>query len=280
MTPRDETRPRDRVCGILNVAFCIAIASSCAVPKPIVLPSDSGSPLADFAAVHATLASACTGVRTLTAELGLSGRVGDERLRARVVAGFERPSSMHLEGVAPFGQPVFILAARNGTATLLLPGDKRILRGSAPEAILEALVGVTLAPADLLAVFTGCVVPTPRAIAGRIHQGGLASIDVESGDQQGGPRSATLYLQRAGSVWQLRAARRDKWQIEYVQGSGTFPESVRLVSPEQRVNLGASLSQVETNVDIDAAAFAVEERKDLTPLTIEELRDAGPLRGQ
>jgi hypothetical protein len=254
--------------------------SSCAAPKPIVLPSDSGSPLADFAAVHATLASACTGVRTLTAELGLSGRVGDERLRGRVVAGFERPSSMHLEGVAPFGQPVFILAARNGTATLLLPGDKRILRGSAPEAILEALVGVTLAPADLLAVFTGCVVPTPRAIAGRIHHGGLASIDVESGDQQGGPRSATLYLQRAGRAWQLRAARRDKWQIEYVQGSGTFPESVRLVSPEQRVNLGASLSQVETNVDIDAAAFAVEERKDLTPLTIEELRDAGPLRGQ
>lgn len=280
MMPDDESRPRHRVFCILNVAFCIAIASSCAAPKPIVLPSDSGSPLADFAAVHATLATACTGVRTLTTELGLSGRVGDETLRGRVVTGFERPSSMRLEGVAPFGQPVFILAARNGAATLLLPGDRRILRGAPPEAILDALVGVTLAPADLLAVFTGCVVPAPRPIAGRTHQGDWASIDVESGDQQSGPRTATLYLRRAGSAWQLRAARRDKWQIEYAQGSGLFPQSVRLVSPEQRVNLGASLSQVETNVDVDAAAFAVEERNDLTPLTIEELREAGPLRGQ
>ena len=230
--------------------------------------------------MHAKLATACTGVRTLTAELGLSGRAGDERLRGRVVAGFERPSSMRLEGVAPFGQPVFILAARNGSATLLFPGEKRILRGAPPEAILEALVGVTLAPADLLAVFTGCVVPGPRATAGRMHQGGLASIDVESGDQQSGTRTATLYVRRAGSAWQLRAARRDKWQIEYAQGTGAFPQSVRLISPEQRVNLGASLSQVETNVDLDAAAFTVEEQKDLTTLTMEELRKAGPLRGQ
>ena len=43
---------------------------------------------------------------------------------------------------------------------------------------------------------------------------------------------------------------------------------------------GAALSQVETNVDVPAAAFTVEEQKDLTPLTMEELRKAGPLRGQ
>jgi hypothetical protein len=214
-------------------------------------------------------------------EIGLSGSVGDQKLRGRVVAGFERPSSMHLQGVAPFGGPVFILAGRGGSATLLLTREERIIRNAPPEAILGALTGVALAPADLLAVFTGCVVPGPRATAGRLHPGGLASIDVESGDQ-GTQRTATVYLRRDGSQWQLRAARRDGWQIEYTPGTGSFPQSVRLIStkPDVRVGITASLSQIETNTVLDPAAFTVEEPKGVTPLTVDELRQAGPLRAQ
>lgn len=255
--------------------------ASCA-PKPIALPTDPGAPFADFARVHAQISAACAGVRTLTLELGLSGRAGDERLRGPVVAGFERPSSMRLEGVAPFGQPVFILAARNGSGTLLLPRERRILRSAAPEAILEALTGVALAPADLQAVLTGCVVPAPRAESGRIHAGGWASIDVASAPESGDARTATLFLRLTGGAWQLRAARRDRWQIEYRLAQGAFPESVRLASarPELRVDITASLSQIETNTGIDAAAFTIEEPASVTPLSIEELRDAGPLRGE
>jgi hypothetical protein len=46
------------------------------------------------------------------------------------VSGFERPGSLRLEGVAPFGSPAFILAARAGRATLLLPRDNRVLSGA------------------------------------------------------------------------------------------------------------------------------------------------------
>jgi len=255
--------------------------SSCAsLPRPIALPSDPGTPLADFAAVHAQLSSACTAVRTLTMEIGLSGRAGSEPLRGRVIAGFERPSSMHLEGVAPFGGPVFVLAARGGSATLLLTREDRIIRNAPPEAILGALTGVALDPADLLAVFTGCVVPGPRAIAGHLHAGGLASIDVESGDQGTQRRTATLYLRRNGSQWELRAAKRDRWQIEYTPGAGSFPQSVRLIStnPDVVVGITAALSQIETNQDLDPKAFTVEEPKNVMPLTVDELRRAGPLR--
>lgn len=89
---------------------------------------------------------------------------------------------MHLQGVAPFGGPVFILAARAGSASLLLTRENRIIRNAPPEEILGALTGVALDPADLLAVFTGCVVPGPRATAGRLHAGGLAAIDVEKSE--------------------------------------------------------------------------------------------------
>ena len=45
-------------------------------------------------------------------ELGLSGRAGDESLRGKVITGLQRGGAARLEGVAPFGAPVFILAAR------------------------------------------------------------------------------------------------------------------------------------------------------------------------
>lgn len=212
-------------------------------------------------------------------EAGLSGRVGDQRLRGRVIAGFERPSSMHLEGVAPFGQPLFILAARGGSGALLLPAESRILRNAPPASILEALTGVSLDPEDLQAVFTGCVLPAPRATAGRTHAGGLTAIDIEGSGQQ--PRTATIYLRRAGSQWQLHAARRDRWQIEYTYGTGSFPQSVRLLStsPDVRVDIRGTLSQVETNQEIAPAAFIIDEPKNVMPMTLEELRQAGPLRG-
>jgi hypothetical protein len=273
---RDQARP---VC-ILHFAFCIALASCASLPKPITLPSDAGTPFPDFAAVHSQLSSSCTGVRTLTMEIGLSGRAGDEPLRGRVIAGFERPSSMRLQGVAPFGAPIFLLAGSAGSATLLLPREERIIRKAPPEAILGALTGVALDPADLQAVFTGCVVPAPRATGGHLHSGGFASIDVESADQGNQRKTATLYLQRNGSQWRLRAAKRERWQFEYTQGTGSFPESVRLIStnPDVRVGLTATLSQVETNQAIDPKAFEVEEPKNVMPMTLEELRQAGPLR--
>ena len=278
--PDARRRPRASVCCILHFAFCIAV-TSCGVPKPISLPSDPGAPLSDFASVQAQVSSACAAVRTMRGELGLSGRAGNEGVRGRVHVGFERPSAMRLEGVGPFGPPFFILAGRGDSATLVLQREERIIRGAPPEAILEALTGVSLGPADLLAAFTGCVLPAPRPIAGRVHPGDVASIDIESGDQ-GPARRATLFLKRSGSRWQLYAARRDRWQIEYVFGTGMFPQSVRLVSlsPDVPVNLSAALAGIETNVDIDPAAFTVQEQKNLQPLTLEELRQAGPLRGQ
>jgi outer membrane biogenesis lipoprotein LolB len=262
---------RNHFC-VLSVAFCLAIVSACA-PRRVTLPTDSGTPLPDFAAVHAQITAACRDVRTLTAEVGLRGRAGDQRLSGRVVAGFERPASMRLEAVGPFGRTAFILAARDSMAVLLFPSDARVVRGQKPEEILGALIGVPLAPADMQAILTGCVVPASKPESGRLHANNWASIDL-AGD-------ARMYLRRSTS-WELRAAHRNGWQIEYTMGQGRFPQSVRLVSDGQTVNvdLTATLSQVEANTGIDPAAFAVKVPPDATAMTLDELRDVGPLRGQ
>ena len=279
MTKAQIPKPKPQRVRLSTLGFGIWVLgvgiflSACAA-RLIELPTDPGAPFPDFAQVHAQVSAACAGVRTLTSELALAGRAGSQRLRGRVVAGFERPASMRLEGVAPFGAPVFILVARGDTATLLLPRDNRVLRGARAEEILGALTGVALPPADLQAILTGCVTAQPRATGGRVHGNGWASIDLEGG--------ATIYLQRQGNAWQPRAARRAGWQIEYPSWQGAFPQAVRLQSdvPGLDVDLTATVSQLEANVDLDQAAFTVDVPVGARAMTIDELRNAGPLRGQ
>jgi len=216
----------------------------------------------------------CAGVRTMTAELALAGRAGGRPLRGRAIAGFERPGSMRLEGVAPFGPPAFVLAARAGTGTLVLPRDNRVLRGAPADDILGALTGVALAPADLQAILTGCLVSESGTTGGRLHQNGWASIDL--------PGGATLFLERVDGAWQPRAGRRPGWQIEYPSWQGGFPQTVRLRSldPAVDVDLTATVAQLETNLPLEASAFGVTVPPGALDVTLDELRDAGPLRAR
>jgi hypothetical protein len=258
---------------LLVAAVLVVLTSSCAARR-IVLPQDAGTPMADAATVHAALSAACRGIKTFTSELALSGRVGDQRLRGRVIAGFDRTGSMRLEGVAPFGPPAFVLVARPGTAVLLLPRDDRVVRHPDAREVLGALTGVPLAPADLLAVLTGCVVPDPTATAGRLHERGWASIELND--------AATLYLQQTAGAWQVRAARRTPWEIEYDQWQGGLPRLVRLraLDGQAPVDATVAVSQIETNVDLPPAAFTVDVPASTGELSLDDLRRAGPLRGR
>jgi hypothetical protein len=258
--------------GFWVLGFCVFLAS-CA-PRLVRLPTDPGAPAPDFLQTYRAATAACSGVKTLTAELGLSGRAGGRRIRGRAIIGVERPASLRLEGVAPFGPPAFILAARAGTGTLLLPRDDRVLRDTPPQDILGALTGVSLNPADLQAVLTGCLIASGEPTAGRLHQNGWMSVDL--------PGEATLFLERRGTQWQARAGRRPGWQIEYTPWQGDFPQDVRLrsVNPTVNVDLNASVGQLETNIAIDPAAFAVDVPPGAFPISLAELRDAGPLGGE
>ena len=265
-------RDAECLCGcvcLLHFAFCIAL-SGCAARR-VSLPADPGTLFPDFAEAYQAATASCGGVRTLTAELGLSGSAGGRRVRGRAIVGFAQPDSMRLEGVAPFGPPAFILAARDGHGSLLLPRDRRAVRDAPPEEILDALVGIALSPAALQAVLTGCVVPVAPPVAGRLHENGWASIDLGDG--------ATIYLQREGTGWRIRAGRRRGWQVDYPSWQGTFPGAVRLTSLDGAVDVDvtAAVSQLETNVPIDQSAFVIDIPQDAIALSLTDLREAGPL---
>jgi hypothetical protein len=256
-----------------TVTLAAVLFTACAA-RGFTPPTDPGAPLPGFVDIHSSITGACASVRTFTAELGLAGRAGAERLRGRVVAGFMRPDAMRLEGIAPFGPPAFVLVSRAGAATLVLPRDNAVLSEAPPAQVLEALTGVALEPADLQAVLTGCVTPDTRPSAGRLHGDGSATISTDTG--------TTFYLRRDGEAWRVRAARRAEWLIEYPTWQGSFPSVVRLRSAGTTVavDVTATVSQLESNVDLDATAFSVTVPPMATRISLDELRQSGPLRGR
>jgi hypothetical protein len=130
-------------------------ASGCAAPL-MNLPTGPGVASPAGAAALADATAACSDVSTLTAEVTVSGSVGGNRMRGRLLAGVAAPASARLEAAAPFGAPIFIFVARAGEATLLLVREDRVLDRGDPADVLEAVTGVPLSPADLRTTLTGC----------------------------------------------------------------------------------------------------------------------------
>jgi hypothetical protein len=267
-----------------------------------VLPTGPGQPIDDFRAPFDQASAACRGVRTVRTSIALSGRAGNERMRGTLIAGLAAPDSLRLEGVAPFGPPAFILAARSGSATLLLPRDNRVLTGVTAADILEALAGLRLDPAALRAILAGCVAPDPQPFDGhafytngpvRAGSGStsyprkaLLDIGLDIGRDSPLKKVAHAYLRQIDGQWRIVAGLLPGLQVEYAQFENGLPKSVRVTSraeaavdakPYVNVSLLLALSDVATNVTLNPAAFTVDVSPDTVPMTLSELRDAGPL---
>ena len=264
-------------------AFCILhfalLVSSCA-PKSLTLPTGTSTPLADLSPMVDAL-DHCDGVTTLTAEIGLSGRVAGQRLRGTLHAGFAPPEALRLEAVAPFGGPFFLLAGKNGRATLLLARENRVLRDAPAGEILEALAGLNQTPADLRAWIAGCPGATGEASNPRSYGADWVAADMGSGRQLWLNRVPTM-RGASGRSWRLVAVNAGPLTVEFTEHSGTEPGRLRIRQAEgpgaEAFDIRLALRQVERGADLADAAFAVEVPADAVPITIDELRQSGPLR--
>ena len=257
-------------------AAALCLLAACGARRP-VLPADAGAPFAGYEAAYEQATGECRAVRSLTGSLGLSGKSGPTTLRGRIDVGLDAPARARLEGFPPVlygSRPFFVLVATGDEATLVLPRDERVLLGARPGEIVEALAGVALGPADLRAVIAGCgLAPVPPGGA-RLHDDGWASI--EQGD-------ATLFLRQIDGRWRVAAAARHPMTIHYDNFVAGRPQSIRIrTDPPARqsaTDMTLRLSDVEWNVPLDDRVFSVEVPPRALPLTLEELRMSGPLRG-
>jgi hypothetical protein len=91
-----------------------------------------------------------------------------------------------------------------------------------------------------------------------------------------------IYLQRQNGSWRFLAGRYAELEIEYSRFAGELPATIQIRSasaaPEAEVNLTLALSQVEVNGQLSREQLiAVKIPPGLSPITLQELRDSGPL---
>jgi hypothetical protein len=249
------------------------VAAGCA-PARLRLPTGTGGPAPEADRILAAALAHCASLHSITAEAGLSGRAGGRRLRGRLIVGIEMPDAIRLEAVAPFGPPAFILAAQQTSGILLLPRDDRVLMHARPADVLAALAGVSLSPGDLGALLAGCVPGDTPASARAIGNDWIVF---------GGPTDPSqVYLRRRDAAWRLAAVERPDLVAAFEHSTGAQPSTVRLHSRDegrgQAFDLSLELSQVELNAPIPPEAFTVTMPPDAIPITLEELRQSGPMR--
>ncbi len=261
------------------VCFVAGLGTASCGASLMKLPAGPGAPATDARDALSQATDVCRRINSITAEASVSGSAGGRSLRARLNIGLQAPNSTRLEAIGPFARPLFTLAARGESATLLLHDDNRILQDGRPAAVLEALTGVALGAADLRGALTGCA-PSDAA-AGEARQLGDDWRTLRNG-------STTIYLRRdpRTAPWQLVAtvhqpADRPEWRAEYRDFADGLPQRIRLVSSEaDRFDLRLSMSGIEVNPPLPAAAFEVRIPSAAQPITLDELRRAGPLRDE
>jgi outer membrane lipoprotein-sorting protein len=264
----DAGRERRRRGATAVLGVGLALAAGCG-GRPVSLPTAGGVPFPDAAAAYAEATSLCRNVRTLSAELALSGHAGAQKLRGRIMGGFAEPGQVRLEAPAPFGKPVFTLVVRDGTATLVLNRARRVIRDAPPAALVEALAGVALGPDELRAAVAGCGLGAEEVSSGQSFPGNWLALE--------GTRSR-VWLRRVESAWQVAASSRDQIELRYESFSSGRPSIVRLrTTPPQGpgTELTLRLSQLDINVPFGDDVFELEIPDDATPLSLDELRRSG-----
>ncbi len=250
----------------------LAAIPACGPPPALQLPSGPSTPLADAQAVLRDAIGHCVAIHSITAELGLSGRAGSTKLRGRLQAGFAQPAHVRLEAVAPFGAPYFIVAGTGDHTTLWLPRDARVLRDTSAADIVEALAGFSATPDDLAAWLEGCP---------------AAAFDGETGQSFGaqwaqiGGAARTAWFRKTDR-WRLVQTEHEGLAVEFADHVGVQPGRIRIrraaAADRAALDVGVSISQVETNVTLGEQAFTVDVSPGATPITLDELRRTGPLR--
>lgn len=251
---------------LVSVCLALALAAGCGRGARPMLPTGNGTPFPGFESVYDEATANCRGVKSVGAALRLSGRAGNQRLRGTISADLLAPSSVRLEGVY-LNRPIFYLVARDENGTLLLPRDDRVVRNAPPEAIIEALAGVALTPSDLRAAIAGCGLGTGTPTNGRMFSNDWAAVDVAG---------TTTYLRRIEDKWHVGGAARDPLTLLYADFENGRASTVH-VRTGTAADITLRVSQLEINGAIPDKAFELNIPADAVPLTLEELRRAGPL---
>jgi GAF domain-containing protein len=169
------------------------------------------------------------------------------------------------------------LKSRDGYNLGTLSVLDRMPRTPPPEDldVLQDLAGMVVDELELRLALIGCATRPESEAARSLSDGWLR---IPDGD-------GAMYLRRSSSAapWRVAAAVHDQgrateWRAEYGKAETGLPRSVRLAGTGGRhFDLRLDLSQVTVNDTLGPEVFRVQIPRGAQPVTLEELRAAGPL---
>ena len=271
MTPLPTAVPiwRGRARRALALASAVAGISAGCASGGFVPPAGPSQPAPAASVAFAEATRACAAVRTIRAQLRLSGRVSGRRVPGVTVGvAVTADGQIGLEARVA-GPPLFSLAGRSGEATLVLPQDRRVVVAPAGQ-IVDALIGVPLGPDRLLAILSGCVAPDAR-FADAVTYAAVTAVHLNGGD--------VVYLTREGGRTDLRAGVFDDVTVEYRQRQDGWPRQIVIRTAPGRkpaVSLSLRVDALERDTALPASVFEISRPAGGTPMSVEELRAYGP----
>jgi len=252
-----------------SAAAVLTGTSACASAR-FVPPVGPGEPAPDAAAAWAEATRACRGVTSYKGSLRVSGHVGGKRLPTTIgIATGATATGIRLEGHAA-GRSLFTLAGTSDQATLYLDDGHRSATGR-PEDLTDALMGVKLGPGRWLALLTGCVATPPDFVEGARYAADLAVTT----------SSARVFLSLANGAWRPADGTFDGLVVTYRRFASSLPAEWKLRSEAGRdpsIDLVVIVDAVTAGSPLAPSVFTLTLPRDATPMTLDELRQGGPLR--
>jgi hypothetical protein len=252
----------------LIAAAAVAATAGCA-SRAFVRPAGPGVPAPDAAAAWEDVSRTCRGLSGIQAALGLTGRIGDQRIPglagATLYAAVSSTGAIGLEARVS-SQLAFRMGGTAERSTLFLPADNRVVIAPASD-IVDALVGVRVTPERLLALLGGCMTRSDVVTRAARHE---ALLEVSTAD-------ATVFLEQRAGSWVVRAAAADGLTMQYRRSDDRIRDIVLESAPGSGsdVSLVLRIKEIDRAPSLVPAMFAVAVPDDARAITVEELRASG-----
>jgi hypothetical protein len=279
-TPHAPVRSRERpslrfAAFMLGLVVAAGGAGSACARAVFVPPAGPGVSAPDGPAAWTEATGSCRNATSYAAAIRLSGRAGGQRLwPVTVDTAVLADQSIYL-GATAAGRGVFVLAGSGGRATLWLRREQRTV-AAAPAEILDAVVGVSLTPRDLLAVLSGCGV-MPGDVTSAERHGALLTVQLPG---------ARVHLTRRGGRWRVKGAENSSFVVECADAGDPLPRELWLwpatrSASDPSTSLHLIVEDPEAGGQIPVSVFRLPAAAgEATPMTLDELRSGAPWKNR
>ena len=182
-----------------------------------------------------------------------------------VVVVVRRAQALRLEGIGPFGQPLFLFVTNGENLALFMIRENRLLLGRASRGNFERLFGIGVAPQALLRVLLGDIPLSPLPTNGELAYRESERLYLWEGTQAGPhPKYRVWFDPQEG--YPVRFEMQDEsgavvMQVSYgdfqPQGGHLLPARIDVVEPATQRRAAWQYTDVQLNTELSADLFRV-----------------------